>query len=119
MSTPKQRVCLVKSRKHQGRSHDESINVPSSALKAMKRLPKEVVNQIRSSATITSLSGVILGLVKNSVDAGATRILIDFDFRTGNCVVEDDGFGIPPPEFESNGGLGRMFCAVSIHCGLQ
>lgn len=73
-------------------------------------LPAEVVAQIRSSATITCLSSVVLGLLRNSIDAGAHKVDIIVDFRRGSCTVEDDGLGIPPREFREEGGLGKLYC---------
>ncbi|MCJ1469680.1 DNA mismatch repair protein [Pseudocyphellaria aurata] len=70
-------------------------------------LSAETVAQIKSSTAITSLSSVVIGLVENSLDAGARKIEISVDFRRGHCTVEDDGCGIPPLEFSENGGLGR------------
>jgi DNA mismatch repair protein MLH3 len=77
---------------------------------AILPLPAEVVAQIKSSATITSLNGVILGLLNNSLDAGAVKVEIDVNFRRGDCTVEDDGSGIPPAEFREDGGLGKVYC---------
>ena len=73
-------------------------------------LPPEAVAQIKSSATITSLNGVVLGLLSNSLDSGAVKVEIDVNFRRGDCTVEDDGSGIPPAEFRGDGGLGKMYC---------
>lgn len=75
----------------------------------IRPLPAEVVAQIKSSTAITSLSGVVTGLVENSLDAGARRIEISVDFRRGQCTVEDDGSGIPPLDFSNNGGLGKPY----------
>jgi hypothetical protein len=75
---------------------------------AIKALPPEIVAQIRSSTTITSLSGVVVELAKNSLDAGATKIDITTDFRLGACSVTDDGEGIPQREFREDGGLGKL-----------
>ncbi|OHF02359.1 hypothetical protein CORC01_02352 [Colletotrichum orchidophilum] len=72
---------------------------------SIKPLPEDVIRRIRSSATITSLNGVVCALVQNSLDAGATRINITVDYSRGNCSVEDDGLGILPLEFRENGGL--------------
>jgi DNA mismatch repair protein MLH3 len=77
---------------------------------AILPLPAEVVAQIKSSAAITSLNGVILGLLSNSLDAGAVRVDIGVDFRRGGCTIEDDGAGISPAEFREDGGLGKMHC---------
>ena len=76
----------------------------------IKRLPPEVISQIRSSAVIQNLSGVIIELLKNSLDAGAASIDLTVDFRRGDCVVEDNGGGIPPLEFQEHGGLGKLYC---------
>ncbi|PYH41850.1 putative DNA mismatch repair protein (Mlh3) [Aspergillus saccharolyticus JOP 1030-1] len=70
-------------------------------------LPPAVVAKIKSSTTITSLKGVIIDLVKNALDANAQTVYITVDFPRGGCIVEDDGDGIPPFEFDSNGGLGK------------
>jgi DNA mismatch repair protein MLH3 len=72
-------------------------------------LPGEVVAQIKSSAAITSLTTVILGLVQNSLDADASKVTVDVDFGKGGCLVEDDGLGIAPGEFAVEGGLGRLY----------
>ncbi|KAF2431944.1 hypothetical protein EJ08DRAFT_610156, partial [Tothia fuscella] len=72
-------------------------------------LPVEVVAQIKSSAAITNLTAVIIGLVENSLDAQATRITVDVDSGRGGCVVEDDGLGIAPGEFAEGGGLGKLY----------
>ncbi|RYO75564.1 hypothetical protein DL766_003592 [Monosporascus sp. MC13-8B] len=75
---------------------------------SIQRLPKEVIGQIKSSTTITSLSGVVCGLVKNSLDAEATKIAVSVDYARGNCSVEDNGLGIPPAEFKLDGDLGKL-----------
>ncbi|KAG7104772.1 Vacuolar protein sorting-associated protein 11 like [Verticillium longisporum] len=75
---------------------------------SIKPLPPEAVKQIRSSVVITSLNEAIVGLIQNSLDAKTRRINITVDYSRGNCVVEDDGEGIPPHEFSENGGLGRL-----------
>lgn len=77
---------------------------------SIRPLPDEVVAQIKSSTTIVSLSGVVLELIKNSLDANASKIQVTVDFARGACVVEDDGLGISPAEFSEDGGLGKRYC---------
>lgn len=77
---------------------------------SIRRLPEEVVAQIKSSTAIVSLIGVVVELLKNSIDAKATRIDVTVDFARGGCTVEDDGMGIPPAEFSADGGLGKLYC---------
>lgn len=77
---------------------------------SIKQLPPDVVAQIKSSIAITSLNSVVLGLVKNALDAQASKINISVDYRKGNCSVEDNGRGIAPTEFLANGGLGKLHC---------
>lgn len=73
-------------------------------------LPPEVQAQIKSSVTITSLSEVVVELVKNSLDAQARAVYIDIDYLRGGCSVEDDGHGIPACELSEDGHLGSMYC---------
>ncbi|KAF3401591.1 DNA mismatch repair protein MLH3 [Penicillium rolfsii] len=73
----------------------------------IQTLPLDVAAKIESSTSITHLHGVVVDLVKNSLDAGAQTILVSVDFKRGNCIVEDDGEGIRPAEFEATGGLGK------------
>lgn len=75
---------------------------------SIKALPANVVAQIKSSAAITNLNGVVLELLKNSLDADAWIVTITVDFQRGGCVVEDNGCGIPPTEFQEDGGLVKL-----------
>lgn len=77
---------------------------------SIQKLPEGVIAQIKSSTTITSLNGVILELMENSLDAGSTKVDITVDYSRGGCVVEDNGLGILPSEFGANGGLGKLYC---------
>ncbi|KAH8685383.1 hypothetical protein BGZ60DRAFT_522677 [Tricladium varicosporioides] len=72
-------------------------------------LPPAVIAQIKSSTTITSLNGVVCELLKNSFDAGSTKIEVSVDYAKGGCTVEDNGLGIPPSEFHEAGGLGKLY----------
>ena len=76
---------------------------------SIQPLPPDVVAQIKSSTTITSLNGVIYELIKNSLDAEATKVTIDVDYGRGGCVVEDDGVGIMATECDEGGGLGKPY----------
>lgn len=82
-------------------------------------LPPDVVAQIKSSTAITSLATVIVGLVENSLDSGATSVEITVDARRGGCTVEDDGFGILPSEFKAEGSLGNPYCKPPIRPGYR
>ncbi|KAH9893801.1 hypothetical protein F4778DRAFT_748542 [Xylariomycetidae sp. FL2044] len=75
---------------------------------SIQQLPDYVIAQIKSSTTITSLNAVVCGLVKNALDAQATKLTISLDYSRGSCSVEDNGVGIPPPEFRDTGGLGKL-----------
>ncbi|CAD0088329.1 unnamed protein product [Aureobasidium mustum] len=82
---------------------------PQDTSSAILPLPENVVAQIKSSTTITSLNQVVLGLFENSLDAQATKIDIIIDHGRGGCTVEDNGIGILPSEFRATGGLGRLY----------
>ncbi|KAK3387304.1 hypothetical protein B0H63DRAFT_155489 [Podospora didyma] len=75
---------------------------------SIQPLPYDVVAQIKSSAAITSLNSAACGLLQNSLDADASKISISVDYTRGNCSVEDNGLGIPPADFEENGGLSKL-----------
>lgn len=79
-------------------------NSPSAILP----LSRDAIAQIKSSTTITSLTGVVFGLLENALDAQATKVDITVDFRRGGCTIEDNGLGILPSEFREEGGLGHM-----------
>jgi DNA mismatch repair protein MLH3 len=71
-------------------------------------LSEDAISQINSSKQITSLSGVVLALLENALDADATKIDVSVNFGRGSCVVEDNGCGIPSTEFSEHGGLGKL-----------
>ncbi|KAK5676052.1 DNA mismatch repair protein [Elasticomyces elasticus] len=71
-------------------------------------LPQDAISQISSSKQITTLQGVCLALLENSLDAEASKVGVSVDFGRGGCTVEDNGTGIPLAEFEADGGLGHM-----------
>ncbi|KFY13700.1 hypothetical protein V492_03094, partial [Pseudogymnoascus sp. VKM F-4246] len=75
---------------------------------AIAPLPPEVVAQIKSSVSITSVNGVIIQLLKNSLDASALKVDVQVDYGRGSCIVEDDGLGIAPAEFQPSGGLAKL-----------
>lgn len=77
-------------------------------------LPDHVAAQISSSAIISTLETVVIGLAENSIDASASKIDIFVDFRRGSCNVEDDGRGISSREFEEGGGLGKRFRMIKV-----
>ena len=70
-------------------------------------LSEDAISQINSSKQITSLSGVVLALLENALDADATKIDISVNFARGSCIVEDNGTGISFVEFSEHGGLGK------------
>ncbi|KAN0085167.1 hypothetical protein V8E54_001634 [Elaphomyces granulatus] len=84
---------------------------------SIRPLPQDVVAKIKSSTSITYLNGVIIELVKNSLDASARIIDVTVDYRRGGCSVEDDGHGIPQAEFELWGGLGKAYQTSKMGLG--
>ncbi|TQS35703.1 hypothetical protein Golomagni_03869 [Golovinomyces magnicellulatus] len=72
-------------------------------------LSPDVINQVKSYSSVTSLNEVICELLKNSLDASATKAEISVDYSRGTCCIEDNGLGIPPFEFHETGGLGKAY----------
>ena len=77
---------------------------------SIRPLSSEVIAQIKSSISITHLQDVIVELVKNSLDADATKIDVEVDFAKGGCCVEDNGLGIQSRELDVGGNLGQAYC---------
>ena len=90
-----------------------SRGMPDDRHNAILPLPEEVVAQIKSSTAITSLIGVVLELLKNALDARASKVEATVDFARGGCLVEDNGLGIAPSEFTEDGALGKLYCMSS------
>ncbi|OKH39014.1 DNA mismatch repair protein MutL [[Phormidium ambiguum] IAM M-71] len=60
----------------------------------IQALPKEVVNLIAAGEVIDSLAAVVRELVENSLDAGATRIVISVWAELWRVRVADNGYGM-------------------------
>ena len=80
-----------------------------SEVGAIHPLPIEVAAQIKSSASIPDLDAIVIGLLKNALDAGASKISVHVDYPRGSCTVEDDGVGIEPIECSTDGLLGKPY----------
>lgn len=63
-------------------------------LSKIQTLPKEVVNLIAAGEVIDSLAAVVRELVENSLDAGATRIIISIISEQWRVQISDNGMGM-------------------------
>lgn len=63
-------------------------------LSKIQTLPKEVVNLIAAGEVIDSLAAVVRELVENSLDAGATRIIISIIPEQWRVQISDNGIGM-------------------------
>jgi DNA mismatch repair protein MLH3 len=80
----------------------------------IKPLPPESQAQIRSSVVITSLNDVVIGLLENVLDVGATSANVRLDYTKGYCSVTDNGTGIPVADFGLDGHLGSLHCTSKL-----
>lgn len=76
----------------------------------IKPLAEDDIAKIKSSISITDLHDVVIGLLKNSLDAGSTEVGIHINSLRGSCIVLDNGLGILPVEFGVDGGLAKSHC---------
>ena len=70
-------------------------------MSVIQKLPADVINRIAAGEVIERPSSVIKELVENSIDAGATEVLIDLE--EGGCkrlTVRDNGCGMDPPDLQ-------------------
>jgi len=82
---------------------------------SIQRLPHDVMSQVKSSIAIVCLGDAALGLLKNSLDADATKISISVEFARGSCLVDDNGCGILPDDYHETGGLGKFNHSSRFH----
>lgn len=78
-------------------------------LSRIETLPGDTVSKLRSTVQINSLQDVVVGLLKNALDAGASTISISVRLDRGHCVVEDDGSGIHPGDLQADSAFGEPF----------
>jgi len=66
----------------------------------IKKLDKNLINQIAAGEVIDRPSAVVKELVENSIDAGATKIEVEIKNECRNIRVADNGSGISADDLE-------------------
>ncbi|KAK6497764.1 DNA mismatch repair protein [Arthrobotrys musiformis] len=66
----------------------------------IRRLSDNVIAQIRSTVSLTTLASVTQGLVMNSLDANATTVTLYVNVIKNSVTVEDNGDGIIPADLQ-------------------
>ena len=82
----------------------------STFVRPILPLSDEVRSQIAATIEIRTLIDAVEQFLRNSIDARATSIDIEVDFKTGHCSVTDDGDGIPAIEFNQQSLLAQAHC---------
>ncbi|KNE57404.1 DNA mismatch repair protein MutL [Allomyces macrogynus ATCC 38327] len=73
---------------------------PAAITQRVSRLPDHEAQQLRSALVISSLTHLVLELVYNAIDAGATRVAVDMDLVAFQVTVKDDGAGCHPDDMD-------------------
>ena len=60
----------------------------------IQRLGSDVISELRSGVTLSSLAQCVEELVLNSIDAGSNSVTVDVDISTVSVQVSDNGTGI-------------------------
>jgi DNA mismatch repair protein MutL len=63
-------------------------------------LPQTLINQIAAGEVVVNMASVIKELVENSLDAGATSIVVELSGDLRDAVVTDDGCGMERDDAE-------------------
>jgi len=84
---------------------------------SIRLLPTNISSLIKSQVDLNSFVSCVLEVVKNSVDANASRVSITVDFKRLYFVVVDNGEGITPHNLELIGMPGHTskFCLGNEH----
>ena len=84
---------------------------PRGGIPLMKPLPSPVAGRLRSEALVNAITTVLIELLDNALDAGATAIIIEADLERFELRVSDDGRGIRGDEFPI---LGQRCCTSKL-----
>ncbi|KAJ3371101.1 DNA mismatch repair protein [Allomyces arbusculus] len=73
---------------------------PAANTRRVSRLPDHEAEHLRSALVISSLTDLVLELVYNAIDAGATRVAVDMDLAAFQVTVKGDGAGCHPDDMD-------------------
>ncbi|KNE66146.1 hypothetical protein AMAG_19350 [Allomyces macrogynus ATCC 38327] len=77
-----------------------AMTQPAAISRRVSRLPDHEAQHLRSAVIISSLTDLVLELVYNAIDAGATRVAVKMDLVAFQVTIKDDGAGCHPDDMD-------------------
>jgi DNA mismatch repair protein MLH3 len=90
----------------------KSGNEPYMMGGRLRELSVDIAHRVRSQSSLANFTVALDAVLANSVDSGATQVLVIFNIETMGFTVMDNGCGIHPEDMSS---VGKRHWTTKIH----